>query len=69
MYRRRPGARQAGFPGGTRPPHWQESPMLADKDRIFTNIYGWQPASLAAARKRGDWEDRQSDESRARCCV
>ena len=30
--------------------------MLADKDRIFTNIYGWQPASLAAARKRGDWD-------------
>ena len=30
--------------------------MLADKDRIFTNIYGWQPAGLAAARKRGDWD-------------
>jgi NADH-quinone oxidoreductase subunit F len=30
--------------------------MLADKDRIFTNIYGWQPASLKAARKRGDWD-------------
>ncbi|MGC6484250.1 MAG: NADH-quinone oxidoreductase subunit NuoF [Candidatus Puniceispirillales bacterium] len=29
--------------------------MLADKDRIFTNIYGWQPASLDAAKKRGDW--------------
>ena len=31
--------------------------MLADKDRIFTNIYGWEDASLAAARKRGDWDN------------
>ena len=29
--------------------------MLADKDRIFTNIYGWSSASLAEAKKRGDW--------------
>jgi NADH-quinone oxidoreductase subunit F len=29
--------------------------MLADKDRIFTNIYGWESPSLAAAKKRGDW--------------
>ena len=34
--------------------------MLADKDRIFTNIYGWQPASLAAAKKRGDWDKTAS---------
>ncbi len=30
--------------------------MLADKDRIFTNIYGFQPWGLAAAQKRGDWD-------------
>ena len=29
--------------------------MLADQDRIFTNIYGWSSASLADAKKRGDW--------------
>ncbi len=29
--------------------------MLADKDRIFTNLYGVQSAGLDAARKRGDW--------------
>ena len=31
--------------------------MLDDKDRIFTNIYGWEKYSLAEARKRGDWAD------------
>ena len=30
--------------------------MLADKDRIFTNIYGWESHSLADAKKRGDWD-------------
>jgi NADH-quinone oxidoreductase subunit F len=30
--------------------------MLADRDRIFTNLYGEAPWSLAAARARGDWE-------------
>ena len=29
--------------------------MLADKDRIFTNLYGWQGADLTSARARGDW--------------
>ena len=29
---------------------------LQDKDRIFTNLYGYQPWTLAAARKRGDWD-------------
>src|SRR6202453_1198757 len=29
--------------------------MLADKDRIFTNIYGWQSAGLKASQARGDW--------------
>ena len=30
--------------------------MLADKDRIFTNLYGFQSAGLKAARERGDWD-------------
>ncbi len=30
--------------------------MLADKDRIFTNIYGFQDAGLTAAKSRGTWE-------------
>jgi NADH-quinone oxidoreductase subunit F len=29
--------------------------MLQDKDRIFTNLYGWQGADLKAAQARGDW--------------
>ncbi|AIK95970.1 NADH-quinone oxidoreductase subunit NuoF [Candidatus Odyssella acanthamoebae] len=29
--------------------------MLSDKDRIFTNLYGYEPAALASAKKRGDW--------------
>ncbi len=34
--------------------------MLADKDRIFTNIYGWEGADLASAKKRGDWSKTAS---------
>ena len=30
--------------------------MLADKDRIFTNIYGMFDRSLAGARARGNWD-------------
>ncbi len=30
--------------------------MLADKDRIYTNLYGWLGADLASAKKRGDWD-------------
>ena len=30
--------------------------MLADKDRIFTNLYGKYDASLAESRTRGDWD-------------
>jgi NADH-quinone oxidoreductase subunit F len=30
---------------------------LADKDRIFTNVYGFQSPFLKAARQRGDWDD------------
>ena len=31
--------------------------MLADKDRIFTNLYGYQPWNLPAAQARGDWDN------------
>ncbi len=30
--------------------------MLQDKDRIFTNLYGFESFSLDAAKKRGDWD-------------
>ena len=30
--------------------------MLADKDRIFTNLYGWGDANLCGAKQRGDWD-------------
>ena len=29
--------------------------MLADKDRIFTNIYGLHDTSLKGAMARGNW--------------
>jgi len=29
---------------------------LADKDRIFTNVYGFQSPDLKAAQQRGDWD-------------
>src|SRR3546814_4970711 len=29
---------------------------LADKDRIFTNLYGFQPWNLKSAQARGDWD-------------
>ena len=34
--------------------------MLADKDRIFTNLYGFQDWGLKAAEKRGDWDDTKT---------
>ena len=34
--------------------------MLNDKDRIFTNVYGWQGADLTAAKARGDWNNTKS---------
>ena len=30
---------------------------LADKDRIFTNLYGYQSPFLKAAQARGDWDE------------
>ena len=34
--------------------------MLADKDRIFTNLYGLHDWRLDAARKRGDWDNTKA---------
>jgi len=34
--------------------------MLADKDRIFTNIYGRHDAGLKGARARGDWDNTKA---------
>jgi len=34
--------------------------MLDDQDRIFTNLYGQEPFSLAYAKKRGDWDDTKA---------
>lgn len=31
--------------------------MLQDKDRIFTNIYGWHGADLKSAQSRGSWDN------------
>ncbi len=31
--------------------------MLQDKDKIFTNLYGYESADLKAAQKRGDWNN------------
>ena len=33
---------------------------LHDKDRIFTNLYGYQPWNLAAAQARGDWDNTKA---------
>ena len=30
--------------------------MLSDRDRIFTNLYGFHSPGLEAARKRGAWD-------------
>jgi NADH-quinone oxidoreductase subunit F len=34
--------------------------VLADKDRIFTNLYGYQDWRIDAAIARGDWDDTKS---------
>jgi NADH-quinone oxidoreductase subunit F len=46
-----------------------ETAMLADKDRIFTNVYGYQPWNLAAARARGDWDDTKAILARGRDAI
>jgi NADH-quinone oxidoreductase subunit F len=34
--------------------------MLADKDRIFTNLYGFQDWGLKGAQARGDWDNTRA---------
>ncbi len=34
--------------------------MLADSDRIFRNVYGFQPWTIEHAMKRGDWVDTKA---------
>jgi len=34
--------------------------MLSDKDRIFTNLYGFDDPGLEGAKRRGDWDDTKS---------
>ncbi len=43
--------------------------MLADKDRIFTNLYGAQDWRLAAARKRGAWDNTKALIERGRDAI
>ena len=33
--------------------------MLKDKDRIFTNIYGWRGSDLKSAQSRGGKEQKK----------
>lgn len=40
--------------------------MLADKDRVYTNIYGWDSYTLEAAKKRGDWDNTKDFISKGR---
>ena len=42
---------------------------LADKDRIFTNVYGFQPWNLAAAQMRGDWDNTKALLERGRDAI
>ena len=34
--------------------------MIDEKDKIFTNLYGFQPWNLNEAKKRGDWDNTVS---------
>ena len=34
--------------------------MIDEKDKIFTNLYGFQPWNLKEAKKRGDWDNTVS---------
>ncbi len=43
--------------------------MLADKDRIFTNLYGQHDWRLAGARARGDWADTAAIIARGRDAI
>jgi NADH-quinone oxidoreductase subunit F len=34
--------------------------MLKETDKIFTNLYGYQPWNLPSAQKRGDWQETKA---------
>ena len=40
--------------------------MLQDKDRIYTNLYGFESFALKDAQKRGDWDKTGSFVKRVR---
>ncbi|HWU01950.1 MAG TPA: NADH-quinone oxidoreductase subunit F, partial [Novosphingobium sp.] len=42
---------------------------LQDKDRIFTNLYGFQSWGLEAAQKRGDWDNTKALLERGRDAI
>ncbi|KQM17395.1 NADH-quinone oxidoreductase subunit NuoF [Novosphingobium sp. Leaf2] len=42
---------------------------LADKDRIFTNVYGFQPWNLKEAQARGAWDDTKALIARGRDAI
>jgi NADH-quinone oxidoreductase subunit F len=42
---------------------------LDDKDRIFTNLYGYQPWNLPAAQARGDWDNTKDLLARGRDAI
>ena len=42
---------------------------LQDKDRIFTNLYGYQPWTLQAAMGRGDWDNTKALIGRGRDAI
>ncbi len=43
--------------------------MLADRDRIFTNLYGIHDWGLEAARRRGDWDNTAAILARGRDAI
>src|SRR5271154_3554200 len=43
--------------------------MLADKDRIFTNLYGRDDWRLAGAQRRGDWDGTKELILKGRDCI
>ena len=43
--------------------------MLADQDRIFTNLYGQHDWTLEGARARGDWHDTAAIIARGRDAI
>ena len=47
---------QAALTEPPKPARPERKAMLADRDRVFTNLYGEHDWHLAGARRRGDWD-------------